>query len=277
MRSKGFERLESAEGMPTQFQRISAPESLHMRVTRTLGRRVVRADHEATPIAFPNEGELCAQLGVSRTILREALKVLADKGMVEVRPRSGMRSLPRSSWNVLDPDILAWQSEESPNAQFLRDLCEILLALEPTAAGFAAVRATADDIADIDAAFERRLATADANLDEFIEVELRLHRTIISASHNRLFRHLSDVIHEPFRVALFHTMRSAAVRTLETSAYQALVDAIRGRDPLAARGAADRVVANVMLAVEHVIRRLEGRKTNRSNDWVLLTTAKANE
>ena len=263
--------------MPARFERIRAPESLHARVTRTLGRRVVRADQETTPIIFPSEGELCAQLGVSRTILREALKVLADKGMVEVRPRSGMRSLPRSKWKALDPDILAWQSEENPDGQFLRELCEIRLAIEPTAAGFAAVRATAEDIAAIEAAFERRVAAADASLEEFIELELGLHRSIISASHNRLFRYLSEAIHEPFRVALFYTMRSAAVRSLETPAHQDLVDAIRRRDPLSARSAADRVVANVMVAVEHVIRRLEGRKANRSNDWVLLTTAKADD
>jgi GntR family transcriptional regulator, galactonate operon transcriptional repressor len=267
----------SAETMSAQFERITAPESLHARVTRTLGRRVVRADKEATPIIFPSEGDLCAQLGVSRTILREALKVLADKGMVEVRPRSGMRSLPRSSWKVLDPDILAWQSEENPDAQFLRDVCEILLAIEPTAAGFAAVRATAEDIADIEAAFERRVAAADAGLEEFIELELRLHRCIISASHNRLFQYLSDAINEPFRAALFYAMRNAAARSLEIPAHEALVDAIRRRDPLAARSAADSVVANVMVAVEHVIRRLEGRKANRGNARVLLTTARANK
>jgi DNA-binding FadR family transcriptional regulator len=73
-------------------------------------------------------------------------------------------------------------------------------------------------------------------------------------------------------VALSYTLRSAAVRSLEVTAHQLLVDAIRRRDPLAARDAADKVVANLMVAVEHVIRRMEGRKANRSNDWVLLTT-----
>jgi len=258
--------------MLTRFERILAPESLHVRVTRTLGRQVIRADQESTQIIFPNENGLCEQLGVSRTILREALKVLADKGMIEVRPRSGMRSLPRSNWNLLDPDILAWQSEENPDAGFLRDLCEIRLAMEPTAAGFAAVRANAEDMAEIEAALNRRVTADGKRIEDLIDLDLQLHACIMKASHNRLFQYLSEAIREPFRVALSYTLRSAAVRSLEVTAHQLLVDAIRRRDPLAARDAADKVVANLMVAVEHVIRRMEGRKANRSNDWVLLTT-----
>jgi DNA-binding FadR family transcriptional regulator len=249
---------------PAHFDRVAAPETLHARVTRTLAHRVIRSARDSTEIIFPNETDLCAQLGVSRTILREALKVLADKGMVEVRPRSGMRSLPRSNWKLLDPDILAWQSAESPDAGFLRDLCEIRLAIEPTASGFAAVRANPEDIADIEAALACRVAAADAtSLDDFIELDMQLHACIIKASHNRLFQYLSEAIREPFRVALSYTMRNSAVRTLEVTAHRLLVDAIRRKDPLAARAAADTLVGDTMLAVEHVIQQLESRKTRR--------------
>ena len=253
--------------IPAHFDRIRAPETLHARVTRTLAHRVIRSDQDLTELLFPNENDLCVQLGVSRTILREALKVLADKGMVEVRPRSGMRALPRSHWNLLDPDILAWQSEENPDAGFLRDLCEIRLAIEPTASGFAAVRASAEDIAEIEAAFDQRVAAADAsNLENLIDLDLQLHACVIRASHNQLFQYLSEVIREPFRVALSYTMRSSAARTLVVSAHRLLVDAIRRQDPLAARAAADTLVGNTMLAVERVVQKLEGRGARRTGD-----------
>ena len=142
--------------MMNAFPRIAVPENLHDRVTRTLALQILEAEREARPLIFPNEAELCLQLGVSRTILREAVKVLADKGMVEVRQRLGTRALPRSAWNQLDPDILGWRAELGPDAGFLLELCEVRLAIEPTAAGFAAVRATADEVAAIGRCLEAR-------------------------------------------------------------------------------------------------------------------------
>ena len=76
------------------FAQLESTENLHSRVTRALALQVIKSERKAELIVFPNEGELCKQLGVSRSILREAVKVLADKGMVEVRPRSGTRSRP---------------------------------------------------------------------------------------------------------------------------------------------------------------------------------------
>ena len=139
-----------------QFPQLQSTDNLHSRVTRALALQVIEAERERQLLVFPNEGELCRQLGVSRSILREAVKVLEDKGMVQVRPRSGTRSLPRSQWNQLDADILTWQSSLKPDPQFLRDLCEVRLAIEPVAAGFAALRATEQEIVAIRECLGRR-------------------------------------------------------------------------------------------------------------------------
>jgi DNA-binding FadR family transcriptional regulator len=240
------------------FHRITAPENLHETVTRTLALRVIRGDRASEPIAFPNEAGLCEQLGVSRSILREAVKVLVDKGMIEVRPRSGTRSRPRSEWNLLDPDILAWQSELEPDARFLRDLCEVRLAFEPTASGFAALRATPDEMAAIQGCLERReagLHAADAA--ETIDLDLQFHTAVVAASHNALFQQLSAIIRQPFRTALAYTVRLPASVKLEMEEYRALFNAIRRRDPLAARAASDKIVGLAMIAVEQVIRSKE--------------------
>jgi len=113
---------------------------LHGTITRELALKIIEAEKHSTPIAFPKESELSLQLGVSRTVMRESMKVLVDKGMVEMRPRAGTKSRPRTAWNLLDPDILSWQAEQTPDPRLLLDLCEVRLTIEPTASGFAAVR-----------------------------------------------------------------------------------------------------------------------------------------
>src|SRR3954465_4800733 len=90
-------------------------QKLHGTVTRELALRILEADRKAELISFPNESDLSTQLGVSRTVVREALKVLVDKGMVEMRPRAGTKSRPRAFWKLLDPDILSWQTEFEPD------------------------------------------------------------------------------------------------------------------------------------------------------------------
>src|SRR5262245_31847703 len=94
-----------------------------------------------------------AGLTASRTVLREAIKVLAAKGLVESRPRTGTRVRPRRTWNLLDPDVLAWQQEGTPSAIFLRSLTEVRQIVEPSAAALAAARANARERAGIAEAY----------------------------------------------------------------------------------------------------------------------------
>jgi GntR family galactonate operon transcriptional repressor len=238
--------------METTFTRVRAPENLHSCVTRTLALQIMGSGEQ---VIFPNEARLCQQLGVSRSILREAVKVLEDKGLLEVRPRLGMRSTPRTKWNLLDPDILSWHTKLHPDARLLRDLCEVRLAIEPTAAGFAAVRATPQEIHHIEKCLEQRESVAGMkNFEEIIDLNLRFHTAVVAASHNALFEQLSAIIREPLRIALSYTVQLPASVALELSAYRTLLDAISGHQPIAARAAAEEIVGYAMLAVEQVLR-----------------------
>lgn len=237
------------------FARIEAPENLHGRVIRTLALRVITAERTQTRLVFPNEAGLCHQLGVSRSIVREAVKVLADKGMIEVRPRSGTSSRPRSEWNLLDPDILAWQAQFEPDARLLRDLCEVRLAIEPTASAFAALRGTDEEIALVGNCLEQREANGMATAEAVIVLNLQFQAAVVAASHNALFQQLSAVIREPFRAALSYTTRLSASVVLELEGYRDVYEAIRSRDPLGARGASEKIVGLEMLAVERVVSR----------------------
>lgn len=239
--------------MPATFPRIAAPERLHDRVTRTLALRVLTAERAGQTVVFPNEAELCRQLGVSRSIVREAVKVLTAKGMLEVRPRWGTRAKPRSEWNLLDPDVLSWQAELRPDPRILRDLCEVRLAIEPVASGFAAVRATPEEIAEIGTRLANKEAFA-GEPEEAIEADLQFHAAVVGASHNPLLQQLSAVTREPFRTALSYMNRLPGVEALGLVAHRALVDAIKRRNPLEARAAAEEVVGLAMLGVEEAIR-----------------------
>ncbi|HZD30544.1 MAG TPA: FadR/GntR family transcriptional regulator [Candidatus Angelobacter sp.] len=245
----------------TSFAQLESTENLHSRVTRALALQVMKSAEQSELIMFPNEGELCKQLGVSRSILREAVKVLADKGMVQVRPRSGTRARPRSEWNQLDPDILAWQSQFKPDPRFLRDLCEVRLSIEPIAAGFAALRASDEEIVLIRECMGRRMQIVAAqDLTAAVEADLQYHRAVIAASHNPLFLQLNTTIGDPFRLALSYTLLLPASVALELEEYRKLTEAIEDRNPLAARRAAEEIVGFAMLAVEQVIRDQESHK-----------------
>jgi GntR family transcriptional regulator, galactonate operon transcriptional repressor len=241
--------------LEANFRRVVTPEKLHQRVTRTLALRLIEAEHAGGELLFPNEAQLCLQLGVSRSILREAVKVLADKGMVQVRPRSGTRSRPRSEWNLLDPDILCWQAETRPDARFLREICEVRLGIEPTASGFAAVRATPGQIAEMGAALDQRESLDGSDTDALVESNLRFYETVVAASHNPIFRQLSASIRMPMQVALSFTAHVPASQALEREASRTLYEAIVRHDPPAAKTAAEEIVGFAMLAVEEVIRR----------------------
>src|SRR5215468_7125056 len=126
---------------------------IHGRVVNAIGEAIVKGRYRPGTL-LPREPELIAKFGVSRTALREALKVLAAKGLVETRQRVGTRVRPPEQWNHFDPEITAWQLADGFRDGFVHDLIEFRQTMEPAAARLAAIRASPEDIADIAAALE---------------------------------------------------------------------------------------------------------------------------
>lgn len=241
---------------------LAAPDRLTTRVTRILAGRVMDQDRRGRPLVFPKEADLCLELGVSRTVIRESMKVLADKGMVEIKPRAGTRARPRSDWRLLDPDILAWQAESHPSAEFLRGLCEVRLAIEPTAAGFAAVRASSADLERLESCLCRRRRPG-ITPGELTDLDLEFHAALVEAGHSPLLSQLSAAIRAPIRIAFAATARFASTVELGLEAHETLLRCLRRRDPAAARRAADEVVGFAMLAAEKAIRS-QSRRSRKS-------------
>lgn len=176
----------------------------HGRVVHTLGARIASGD-PAPGEPLPTEEELVGELGVGRSALREAMKVLGGKGLVESRTRAGTRVRPRDAWHLLDPDVLGWRYQNSPALADLEDLAGLRVALEPGAARLAAERASPDGVRAIgDALAAMRSCAGDP--EAFIEADLAFHAAVFEASGNALLVHL----HQMMAIAL------AAVRPVHT-------------------------------------------------------------
>jgi len=209
---------------------------------------------------LPRESQLASRFRVSRQAVREALKVLAAKGLVASRRRAGTSVLPRANWNLLDPDVIAWYPVDRVSADFLEDLIEIRRAIEPAAAIHAATRGTADAIAAIGEALDLMLAVEKPS-EAFFAADAAFHAAIIAASGNALFNRLGIVIRPLMRAsfelhfraveaALVEPARIADAVRLSLERHGEVYAAIRGRDPARALAAMEALLAQVATEVD---------------------------
>jgi DNA-binding FadR family transcriptional regulator len=170
----------------------SRKRNLFARVADELGSRIVRGEIKPGG-AFPIEAELGQEFGASRSVIREAVKSLAAKGLLESRTRTGIRVLPPERWNLFDPDVLEWRYTSMPPEAFFRELFEIRRMIEPEAAAFAAERGTPAEIAAIETAFEA-METSSTTTDAAITADLFFHQSILAAGHNALLLQMGSLI-----------------------------------------------------------------------------------
>jgi DNA-binding FadR family transcriptional regulator len=166
--------------------------NLFAQVVEELGIRIVRGDLGPED-AFPKEADLEREFGVSRSVIREAVKTLAAKGLLESKTRTGIRALPPVRWNLLDAEVLSWRYSAMPRLQFYRELFQIREMIEPEAAGLAAQRGSPAEIAEIDTAFQGMVEASQANASG-VEADLRFHRGILAAAGNPLLLQMGNLI-----------------------------------------------------------------------------------
>ncbi|HEY8456798.1 MAG TPA: FadR/GntR family transcriptional regulator [Actinopolymorphaceae bacterium] len=174
------------------LRRAYAESARHSQVVQTLGEQIVRGRRPpGSPV--PTEERLVAELGVGRSAVREGVKVLVGKGLLETRTSAGTLVRARDSWSLLDPDVLRWRFHPTPEEDDIRILADLRVALEPGAARVAAERADAAANQRIAETLAALYATAD-DLEAFIEADLAFHRAIFAASQNDLLLYLYEVI-----------------------------------------------------------------------------------
>jgi len=208
--------------------------SLHGQIAYDIGTRIVRGDILPGTV-LPNESDLSNQFSVSRTALREAIKVLAAKGLVESRPKTGTRVRPRGEWNMLDPDLLAWQFATQPMERLAKNLFEIRQIIEPAAAAMAAERADDSQREAISRAFADMEAAPDG--DASVEPDLRFHQSILAASNNEFLQPLGALIETAMASSFRITNNAPGALQVSLPLHCAVRDAILAREPEAARRA----------------------------------------
>jgi DNA-binding FadR family transcriptional regulator len=186
---------------------------LHLRLADQIGLAIVRGDLPQGEL-LPSESKLCKMLGVSRTAMREAIRGLIAKGLVESRSKIGTRVRPVELWNHLDADVLRWQLQATDTDSYLRKMFQLRLATEPAAAAIAAQFAHAGDHARISAAFDAMVA-AGADNRLWVEADLEFHKAIYLATHNEFFWPIGQLFNlalkEMFTIAAQGSHRSRAL------------------------------------------------------------------
>jgi DNA-binding FadR family transcriptional regulator len=237
--------------MSTEPLVVSIPrERLHDRVTREIALGIIRGSIGNGQSALSTEGDLCRHFSVSRTILREAVKVLAAKGLIEVRPRTGIRVRPRDEWNLVDPDLLGWLCEAGVDDLFIRDLCEVRAIVEPAAAELAASRASDEEIGQVMHWYRLIEANTD-NEAARLEADRNFHSTIFTACHNVFLTQMNTTVGVALRATQQIGVHLPQVMGESVLAHREVADAIARRDGAAARAAMRRLIDQ---STEHIRR-----------------------
>lgn len=182
---------------------------------------------------FPTEAELCARYEASRPVLREAVKMLAAKGLLVGRKRAGTMVQPEAHWNLLDPDVLRWMLQRDFSIDLLIDFTEIRLSIEPRAASLAAHSATGPQRAAIVGAIERMFA-ADRGEEDALAADIAFHIAVLEASNNRFMRQFTDLAETTLRFSIRRTNEYKGVPRASAGDHKRVADAIvEGRATLA--------------------------------------------
>lgn len=223
----------------------------HMRVHDRLGLAIVRGDL-APGEALPAELQLCEMLGVSRTAMREAMRGLAAKGLIDSRPKRGTIVRDPAHWNHLDPDVLRWRIEVFDVETYVNKMFQLRRATEPEAAAIAAIAATGEDHARIEAGFRAMVDAGDDNA-AWVDADLAFHRSIYLATHNEFFWPIGQLfsigLRQMFEIAALGSHRPRAL--LE---HGDLCRAIVARSPDQARHLALKLLGNASGDIDRIIR-----------------------
>lgn len=227
------------------------PKNIHAQVVDAIGASIVSGDY-AEGEQLPTELQLAEQLGASRLVIREAMKVLAAKGLVGIRPRTGTRVRPRDEWNLFDAAVLGWQGAGLPDERLVRDLMELRRTIEPAAARLAAQRRTAAELAALQAAFAAMKQATDSAA--YIESDLAFHGAVLRACGNQFVRQLAAALSEVLKVSFTASTGEWGPDARALALHEALLRAIESRDPEAADAAVNALIVRAQQRIRSAMR-----------------------
>ncbi len=222
--------------------------SLHASLANEIGQRIVRGDYAPGTI-LPNEAQWSQEFDISRSAVREAIKMLMAKSLLASRPKIGSRVEPRERWNLLDRDVLAWYAAAPDREAFLKSVQEFRHIIEPEAAALAATRRTDAQMAEISDAC--RVMGRATSLEERTDADTRFHLAILQASGNDLMVPLGVLIEQAFHHLFLFTTREGDDLAVAQALHETVERNIRLQRPQAAR----RAVRKLLAATDRTIAR----------------------
>lgn len=200
---------------------------LHGHIVRLVGLRIVSG--ELPPGAVIDLDALSKEADASKTVLREALRVIAAKGMVNPRQKRGTVVQPRDRWDLLDTDVIGWRRESRRDiARLHEDLAELRLIIEPRTAGLAAERRTDDDLAALESALVR-MRRAGHDVEDIVDADRDFHVALLHASHNELLVRFDAVVTHAVDIR-DRLAQSMEPWTGPTTQHEEILEAVRRRD-----------------------------------------------
>ncbi|QGY31150.1 FadR/GntR family transcriptional regulator [Pantoea cypripedii] len=213
------------------------------RIILTLGEEIV-AGKFAPGGALPAEAELCERFATSRNIIREVFRSLMAKRLVEMKRYRGAFVTARNQWNYLDSDVLQWALAHDQDPRLIAAMNEVRVLVEPQIARWSAERATSNDLAAIEQAFNDMVANH-LDRDAFNEADIRYHEAVLASVHNPVLQQLNVAISQLQKAVFAKTYMPDEGNMPRTLAeHKALFDAIRHQDANAAERAAKAMIAS---------------------------------
>ncbi|MEU8586326.1 FCD domain-containing protein [Streptomyces sp. NPDC048664] len=226
---------------------MSTPgRGLHGHVLDTLGPAITAGEYPAGSVLRTDE--LAQRFEVSRSVMREAVRVLESMHLVESRRRVGVTVLPKAAWNVYDPQVIRWRLAGSDRSHQLRSLTVLRSAVEPAAAALAARHATAEQCAELTACALGMVAHSRGHrLEGYLVHDVAFHRVILTASGNEMFARLGDVVAEVLSGRTHHDVMFADPHPGAVTLHVQVAEAVREGD--AAR--AERLTREITVGALH--------------------------
>ncbi|MER5850946.1 FCD domain-containing protein [Streptomyces sp. NPDC002012] len=206
---------------------------LHTHVLDTLGLEIAAGEHR--PGQVLRTDELAQRFDVSRTVVREVVRVLESMHLVESRRRVGVTVQPTEAWNVYDPQVIRWRLAGADRPRQLRSLTVLRSAIEPVAAGLAARNATPEQCAALTECALGMVATSRGQqLEGYLEHDIAFHRIVLNASGNEMFARLGDVVAEVLAGRTHHQVMFEDPDPAAVTLHVRLAEAVREGDAVAA-------------------------------------------
>jgi DNA-binding FadR family transcriptional regulator len=235
------------------FKEKNIRRKLYQYVIEELGLRIIR-DVYPPGTTLPNEDALCGELGVSRGVLREATKILIQKGLIESRPRTGTVVCPHDSWNLFDPDVLIWKSQIEDKSEFLKNIMEVRRIIESEAARLAAERATPEDVERIRSIHEEMARVVENHPPDAAEsimvLDVRFHTAILESCGNELVAQIGHTMRQALLTARHIDQPDPESRRETLSHHFSILNVIMSRDAEKARELSRRHIDNVWQEME---------------------------